>query len=216
MAPGFVTPVSGARLPRRTAIPPRFEKGDSSVFITSLFFGKGKRKAFTFSSTVRPVQVKASFSMIGSMFFSIRGMPPAIQKSSVFHFDAGLIRTICGVSCSRREKSSITSTPASASAAMAARCITALVEPLMASVARTPFTMEEAFSIFRAVNPSRAISQIRSPVAQASRSRSAWTAGTSALPGSVIPRTSARQHIVFAVPKKEQEPQVGAQRFSSE
>ncbi len=60
MAPGLVTPVSGARFPLRTAMPPRGEKGSSRVFITSSFSGKGKTYPETFSSTVRPVQVRAS------------------------------------------------------------------------------------------------------------------------------------------------------------
>ena len=110
----------------------------------------------------------------------------------------------------------MTSTPASASAAMAVRCITAFVDPLMAWVARTAFSIERALMIFRAVSPSRAIRQTASPVSQARRSRAEWTAGTRALPGRVIPSTSARQHMVFAVPKKEHDPQVGAQRSSRE
>ncbi len=141
-------------------------------------------------------------------------MPPAIQKSSVFHFDAGLTRTIWGVSGPRREKRSMTSTSASASAAMAVRCITALVDPLMARVARTAFSMDRLLRIFRAVRPSRAMRQMTSPVSQARRNRSEYTAGTRAEPGRAMPRTSARQHMVLAVPKKEQDPQVGAHKFS--
>ncbi len=84
----------------------------------------------------------------------------------------------------------------------------------MARVARTAFSMDSPLRIFRAVRPSRAMRHILSPVSHASRNRSEYTAGTRAEPGRAMPRTSARQHMVLAVPKKEQDPQVGAHKFS--
>jgi hypothetical protein len=53
-----------------------------------------------------------------------------------------------------------------------------------------------------------------SPVASAARSRSAWTAGMAAVPGSVMPSVSARQAMVLAVPITAQVPAVVASRLS--
>ena len=54
-----------------------------------------------------------------------------------------------------------------------------------------------------------------SPVASAARSRSACTAGMAALPGSAMPRASATQAIVLAVPMTAQVPAVVARRPST-
>ena len=50
---------------------------------------------------------------------------------------------------------------------------------------------------------------------EAERSRSARVAGMVALPGRHMPMASATQHMVLAVPRKEQEPQVGVAWSSS-
>jgi hypothetical protein len=71
----------------------------------------------------------------------------------------------------------------------------------------TAFSSDCLLMIFRALNPHLIISQIARPDACANLIRSGWIAGISAPPGRLMPRTSAKQHMVLAVPKKEQDPQ---------
>ena len=62
--------------------------------------------------------------------------------------------------------------------------------------------------------PSTAIRAASRPVASAQRSRSACTAGIAAEPGRLMPRVSARQAMVEAVPMTAQVPLVTASRPS--
>ena len=56
---------------------------------------------------------------------------------------------------------------------------------------------------------------IASPAANEDLRRSPYGAGINALPGRLIPNASDTQHIEFAVPRNEQDPQLGHAVFSS-
>ena len=62
------------------------------------------------------------------------------------------------------------------------------------------------------VSFSAAMATARAPLASAWRSRSAWTAGMQAPPGSIMPSASVMQAMVLAVPMTMQVPAVGANR----
>jgi hypothetical protein len=89
-----------------------------------------------------------------------------------------------------------------------------LVEPPIAVARRTAFSMPFWLMIIRAVMPCSTNATICRPAACADRRRAACVAGIVALPGKLIPIASATQHIVFAVPRNEHEPQVGVAQSS--
>ena len=89
----------------------------------------------------------------------------------------------------------------SASWAMAVRCMTALVEPLMARQTLMAFRMDPLVMIFREVIPFSSSSMIFTPVSWAMARRRAEAAGTSPPSGRVMPRASDRAHMVLAVPR---------------
>ena len=94
--------------------------------------------------------------------------------------------------------------------AMAVKCSTALVEPPIAISTRSAFSTDRGVTIRSGVRPLRASRIAARPVASAARSRSAWTAGIAALPGRIMPRASAIEAIVLAVPITAQVPAVVA------
>ena len=94
--------------------------------------------------------------------------------------------------------------------AIAARWISALVEPLVACSTTEALRSAAALRISRGRGPpARAIATARSPVASASRMRSAETDGAEAAPGSMKPRVSASVAMVSAVPITMQVPADG-------
>jgi hypothetical protein len=90
----------------------------------------------------------------------------------------------------------------------------AFVEPPIASSTRSAFSTERSVMIW--LGRSRVVASATAcwPLASAARSRSAWTAGIAAVPGSAMPSASAIDAIVLAVPITAQVPAVVA-RFSS-
>ena len=99
--------------------------------------------------------------------------------------------------------------------AMAVKWMMALVEPPMARSTRRAFSMASAVSTRSGVIRDSASRTAASPVASPARSRSAWTAGMAAVPGSVMPSVSATQAMVLAVPMTAQVPDVVASRLST-
>ena len=87
--------------------------------------------------------------------------------------------------------------------------------PPIAALTRMAFSIPFALIIARAVRPCLSSSTICRPDACAARRRSACVAGMVALPGRHMPIASATQHMVLAVPRNEQEPQVGVAQSSS-
>ena len=85
----------------------------------------------------------------------------------------------------------------------------ALVEPPIARRTRSAFSKAGAVRIFPGVRPLAAIATATAPVRSATRTRSAVTAGGEAPPGTIMPRASATQAIVLAVPMTEQVPTLG-------
>ena len=84
---------------------------------------------------------------------------------------------------------------------MAVRCMTALVEPLMARHALMALRMEPLVMIFRAVICFSTSSMIFTPVSSAIIIRTAEVAGARPPSGRVMPKASARAHMVLAVPR---------------
>ena len=90
----------------------------------------------------------------------------------------------------------------------------ALVEPPMASSTRSAFSTD--FGVMMSRGSSRPLPLAtasciaRAPEASAARSRSAWTAGIAAVPGSMMPSASPMQAMVLAVPITAQVPAVVA------
>ena len=117
------------------------------------------------------------------------------------YLQAGFILAIWGVVRDRLSNSSSTLMSSSASWAMAVRCMTALVEPLMARHALMALRMEPLVMICREVMFFSTSSMIFTPVSWAFIRRAAEVAGAVPPSGSVMPRASARQHMVLAVPR---------------
>ena len=90
----------------------------------------------------------------------------------------------------------------------------AFVEPPIASRTRSAFSKAAGVRMRSGVTREPASATAVSPVASAARSRSAWTAGMAAVPGSAMPSVSARQAIVLAVPMTAQVPAVVARLLS--
>ena len=84
---------------------------------------------------------------------------------------------------------------------MAVRCITALVEPLMAMQALMALRMLPSVMTFRAVISFSTSSMIFTPVSSAFIIRTAEVAGAVPPSGRVMPRASASAHMVLAVPR---------------
>ena len=84
---------------------------------------------------------------------------------------------------------------------MAVRCMTALVEPLMARHALMALRMEPSVMIWRAVMFFSTSSMILTPVSSAFIMRTAEVAGAVPPSGRVMPSASASAHMVFAVPR---------------
>ena len=82
----------------------------------------------------------------------------------------------------------------------------ALVEPPMANNTRMAFSNAFSVSTLSMVKPFLAISTAMRPLSSAMRMRSAVTAGGDAPPGTVMPKASAMQAMVLAVPMTEQVP----------
>ena len=82
----------------------------------------------------------------------------------------------------------------------------ALVEPPIASNTRIAFSNAFSVKTLSIVNRLRAISTASVPLCSAMRMRSAVTAGGEAPPGTVIPKASAIQAMVLAVPITEHVP----------
>ena len=104
------------------------------------------------------------------------------------------------------------STPASY--AIANKCKTAFVEPPIAELTLIAFNMASfvTMSFIHILFFTRFITAL--PLSNAILCLLLYTAGIAALPGKEIPMTSAKQHIVFAVPSIAQEPIVGTALFS--
>ena len=81
-----------------------------------------------------------------------------------------------------------------------------LVEPPMASSTRSAFSTDFAVMTRSGVRPLFASATAVAPERSATRMRSAVTAGGEALPGRAMPRASATQAMVLAVPITEQVP----------
>ena len=86
----------------------------------------------------------------------------------------------------------------------------ALVDPPIASSTRSAFSIDFSVMICEGRIGCFANSTARRPLASAARSRSACTAGMAAVPGSAMPRASAIDAMVEAVPITAQEPAVAA------
>ncbi len=91
----------------------------------------------------------------------------------------------------------------------------ALVEPPSARRTRKAFSTEPGVTMRSGVSLEPIRRTAAAPVASAARSRSACTAGIAAVPGSIMPRASARQAMVEAVPMTAQVPAVVASRPST-
>ena len=127
------------------------------------------------------------------------GMPPASKKSSMRRVPAGMMSTRSGKRDPIRSMSSRVSwTPTRP--AIASRCRTALVDPPTAESTQIAFSKAFRVRIALGRKSSRTISTIRLPVRCASRLRRVSGAGIVALCGNVIPRASAIDAIVEAVP----------------
>ncbi len=119
-----------------------------------------------------------------------------------------------GVSRERRSKSeSGSGTPTRP--AMAGRCTIAFVLPPIAMSTRIAFSNASRVRMRLGRRSSATISTIRFPVASASARRRESGAGIAALPGSVMPRDSAIEAIVDAVPMTMQCPDEREKQLSS-
>ena len=98
----------------------------------------------------------------------------------------------------RSKSSSTKGTPARP--AIASKCTTAFVEPPIAMSVRMAFSNASRVRIRDGVRSSRTISTIRLPLASASWYRRESTAGMAAPPGIIMPRASAIDAMVEAVP----------------
>ena len=95
--------------------------------------------------------------------------------------------------------------------AIAVRWMIALVEPPIASSTRSAFSTDFCGDDLVGRQPGLAPARPRArPLASATRSRSACTAGMAAVPGSAMPSASAMQAMVLAVPITAQVPAVVA------
>ena len=98
---------------------------------------------------------------------------------------------------------------------MAARWITALVDPPTANNTRVAFSSASAVSTRLGLRSDPTSEAAILPLASATRSRSASTAGTAAAPVGIMPRASEIEAIVLAVPITAQVPAVVARRPST-
>ena len=151
----FTTAPSGARVPRRMAIPPLWCSGLSSVRITSPSTGMMFMSA-RFSASVLPVTVRASpcSRPASSRAFITTGTPPTRSTSFITYLPNGLRSAMCGTLSLMRLKSSSESSTL-ASCAMASRWSTALVEPPKAMSTAMAFSNAFFVRMSRAVMPSR-------------------------------------------------------------
>src|ERR1019366_1907055 len=111
---------------------------------------------------------------------------------------AGRIDTMCGVRLLTASKSSRVSST-SASAAIASKCSTALVDPAVAITTAAAFRTAALVSTSRGRSPLARAATAAAPVRRASSVRSADTAGGVAEPGSAMPSASAQADMVLAV-----------------
>ena len=92
-----------------------------------------------------------------------------------------------------------TSTPFSASTAVACRCLIALIEPETASTIAVALRNAASVSTLRGVSPSCTMATMRSPERRAASNILSLLALTGADPGTHIPKASTTQCMVFAV-----------------
>ena len=149
----FTTAPFGASEPLSTAMPPTAWSGSASGWITSPS-GAGGSSSARFSATVRPVTVRQSpcSSPASRRWRITTGTPPTRSTSTMWYLPCGLVSAMCGTRAATRLKSSNASSTR-ASAAMARRCSTALVEPPSAIVTAMAFSNASLVMIWRGRMP---------------------------------------------------------------
>ncbi len=157
----------GASEPVSTAMPPMAWMGRSSGWITSPS-GAGGSMSARFSAMVRPVTVRQSpcSRPASSRWRITTGTPPMRSTSVMWYLPAGLVSAMWGTRAATRLKSSSASSTR-ASAAMASRCSTALVEPPSAMTTAMAFSNASLVMIWRGRMPWRISSTTARPEAWA-------------------------------------------------
>ena len=150
-ADGLRTAPSGARLPRRTAMPPSAVSALSSGRMTSAS-KTSAACAFLPQRAARNRECVAVDQPGRASLFSTGPRPPAAKKSSMRNRPDGIRSTIVGTPRPRRsQSSSVSGTPIRP--AMASRCRTALVEPPIAPLTRIAFSNARRVRIFEQTKP---------------------------------------------------------------
>ena len=178
----FTTDPFGASEPVSTARPPTACSGSVSGWTTAPS-GRGGSMASRFSATVLPVTVRQSpWSRPASRSSRITtGTPPMRSTSAMWYLPCGLVSAMCGTRAAIRLKSS-SSRSTRASAAMASRCSTALVEPPRAIVTAMAFSNASLVRICRArmpfssspmIGPARLVGEVVAPAVDGRRRRAA-------------------------------------------
>ena len=153
---GFFRPVilatqpSGERLPLRIAKWPWAYMGLSIGRITSWSARGASGMSLSTSATVWPVMVRQSpcSRPATSRVFMTCGIPPAWCRSTARYFPLGLRSHNTGVFTRTRSKSSMVHST-SAAWAIAKKCNTALVEPPVAMMTATAFSIDLRVTISR-------------------------------------------------------------------
>ena len=136
------------------------------------------------------------------------GTPPMRSMSTMWYLPCGLVSAMCGTRAATLLKSSSASSTR-ASAAMASRCSTALVEPPSAMVTAMAFSNASFVMICRGRMPSSSSRTTAWPDSKAKSSRRLSGAGGDDEPGSDMPMASATDAIVLAVNMPAQLPSLG-------
>ena len=155
-----MTAPSGARLPRRIAMPAFALNGSSKVLITSRF--QHGRLAM-FSPIVLPLAVIASLLSTPSISLQHRGQSAGVVE--IFHEELARRLQVheAGQAASRACPSPRARACTPSRPAMANRCTTELVEPPMAALALIAFSNAWRVRIFDSTRSSRTISTMRRP-----------------------------------------------------
>ena len=200
----LTTEPSGARLPKRMAMPPCLWNGLSIGLMHS---SSVIRASSAISWTILPDTVSSLYRWSFRRFM-MAGTPPARSKSPMTYWPLGLMLVRCGISL---ENSSnvfrLILIPKSE--AIAGRCSAVLVEPPMAMSTRIAFLNESSVAMERGVLFCRASSTILRPDSRAISLFFLLSAIAVPHPTRDRPSASVRQAMVLAVNSPAQLPAPG-------
>ncbi len=202
-AASFTSAPSGASEPRITISPGSRAKGSSSVRMTLSSMVSGSASS---SPMLRPDTLRALPSTSGPRRCITARTPPAASRSSMRSGPLGRICVSMGTVSAQASNSAITSTGHCASVAMAMRWRMTLTEQPVATAVRTALRSAAGVRIWRGRRSSRTMSTMRAPACAARACRRGPSARMGELPGSAMPRASARQCMELAVAKPAQTP----------